>query len=364
MKILHTESSKGWGGQELRIIKESIGMRKLGHSIYMAVAKDGGLVKNAKENSFKTFEIRFKKIYWPISFFKLIYILLKYKIDVINTHSSDDAWLLGIIGKFFNNIKVIRTRHLSTPVKKGLNSYLLYNFLVDHIATTTKDIIPIIAKQSKNDISNFSFVPTGIDPNLIKKDLEKTKEFRKKHNIIETDVLIGCVCFMRSWKGIMDFLQAVKILKDQKIDENLKWIIIGGGHSQEYIEKANELGLKNDVIFTGHLNDPFYAIDALDIFVLLSSAHEGVSQASLQAAYFEKPLIMTPTGGLKEVCIENVTGIQVPIFSPDKVADAVIDLANDKEKRDVLGWNAKALIEEKFLYKSMIDQMEKICCKK
>ncbi len=73
---------------------------------------------------------------------------------------------------------------------------------------------------------------------------------------------------------------------------HLKWILIGGGHEESYRKKAQELSLPN-WIFTGHLINPFPAIASLDHFALLSNAHEGVSQASLQAAYLEKPLLMT-----------------------------------------------------------------------
>ena len=37
MPILHTESSNGWGGQEIRILKEAIGLRSRGHEIVFAV---------------------------------------------------------------------------------------------------------------------------------------------------------------------------------------------------------------------------------------------------------------------------------------------------------------------------------------
>ena len=101
------------------------------------------------------------------------------------------------------------------------------------------------------------------------------------------------------------------------------------------------------------------AISALDVFTLLSTAHEGVSQASLQAAYLQKPLIATPTGGLKEVCIDKLTGIQVPVFSPDRVSEAILKLFSSKELRETYANNAKKLAK-RFSYEKMIDQMEKV----
>jgi glycosyltransferase involved in cell wall biosynthesis len=194
-----------------------------------------------------------------------------------------------------------------------------------------------------------------VDFSKFNKNLFESLAFRKKFNIDEKDFLVGTACFMRSWKGINDFLKTAKLLEHEK---NIKFVLIGEGHIGTYIKMAKELNLKN-VVFTYHLENPTSAISALDIFVLLSTAHEGVSQASLQAAYLEKPLITTPTGGLKEVCINNVTGIQVPIFSPDKVASAILKIWKNEKLRWLFAQNAKELAL-KFSLDSMLNQMNSI----
>ncbi|NGX34565.1 MAG: N-acetyl-alpha-D-glucosaminyl L-malate synthase [Candidatus Anoxychlamydiales bacterium] len=354
LNVLHLEASPGWGGQEMRILKESSGMKKLGFRIIIGVEKKGGLIEKAKKEKFLTYEIRFKKIFWIFSFFKLLYIMKKHKIDILNTHSSSDAWLGGIVAKFLK-IPIIRTRHLSTPIKKGLNSKLLYGYLADFVVTTCKDAADKIIKQTKKDPKKCRSIPTGVNFEKIKVDPQDSIKFKKDFNIKESDFLVGTACFMRSWKGIDDFLKAAKILENEK---NIKFLIIGGGHKDSYIKMAKDMNLKN-VIFTDHLENPFPAINALDIFALLSTAHEGVSQASLQAIFLQKPIIATKTGGLKEVCIDKKTGIQVPIFSSKKVAEAIIKLQKDDKLRKELAKNAKELAL-KFSQDNMIIEMKKV----
>jgi glycosyltransferase involved in cell wall biosynthesis len=99
----------------------------------------------------------------------------------------------------------------------------------------------------------------------------------------------------------------------------------------------------------------------MDIFMHLNTANEGISQASVQAAYLSRPLITTPIGGLPEVCIDGKTGIIVPVLSPEKTADAVMALAENSHLRNILGSQAKALVEENFTLKQTIDQMEAVC---
>ncbi|NGX63256.1 MAG: Alpha-D-kanosaminyltransferase [Candidatus Anoxychlamydiales bacterium] len=354
LNILHLEASFGWGGQEIRTLKESLGMKNLGHSVFIAVEKNGILYEKAKKAGFISYEIKFKKLFWPLSFFKLLYIMKKHKIDIINTHSSSDAWLGGIIAKLLK-IKIIRTRHLSTPIKKGLNSKLLYGYLADFVVTTCKEAADIIIKQANRNKNSCLSIPTGQDFTKLSIDPAKAKEFREKFNIKDTDFLVGTACFMRSWKGIDDLLNAAKILENNK---KIKFIIVGGGHKKTYIDKAKDMNLKN-VIFTGHIDNPISSILAFDVFTLLSTAHEGVSQASLQAAFLQKPLIATPTGGLKEVCIDNQTGILVPIFSPNKIIEAILKLEKDKNLRDRYDKNAKKLASE-FSQENMIDKMSRV----
>lgn len=356
MNILHLESSLGWGGQEIRIVKEALGMINRGHKVILAVAKGGKMIPYARKEGIKVYEVDFRKRNWGYCLFYLLYLFKKEGVEIINTHSSLDSWIGGIAAKI-GGVAIIRTRHLSTAIRKGINSFLLYNKLADFVMTTCKGIIPMIASQSKNPLSKIRSVPTGIDISEIRFDKEKALSFRKELGISSDDLLVGMVCFMRSWKGVNDFIDAANLLRD---DPHIKWVIIGGGHEEVYRKKAKELQLDSILFFTGHLNNPFHAIASLDIFSLLSTAHEGVSQASLQAAFLEKPLITTSVGGLPEVCLDQQTGIIVPSFSPQKVAEAVCFLKHNPLIRKKMGQNAKKHVENEFTQKVMLDHVQTI----
>lgn len=355
MKVLHTEASIGWGGQEMRTLKESIGMREKGHGIILAVQKKGGLVKQAQKEGFKVYELQFSKKRAFLLIPEIVSILRREKIDLVNTHSSIDGWLAGIAARLCS-VPVIRTRHLSTKIKPGWNSYFLYNKLADYVMTTCAEIVPMIQTQAKMKPEKVLSVPTGINVQSILEKKDNSHSFRKSMNLSDKDFVIGMVCFMRSWKGVDDFIDAARLSKDIP---HLKWVIIGGGHQEKYIQRAKELRLDN-LLFTGHLEDPFPAISAIDVFCLLSTAHEGVSQASLQAALFEKPLITTSTGGLKEVCIDKKTGIRVPNYSPKKVLEAALYLQKNSDEAKQMGQRAKSLVEENFSYENMLERVSEI----
>jgi glycosyltransferase involved in cell wall biosynthesis len=351
MHILHTESSNGWGGQEIRILKEAIGLRQRGHTIVFAVVSGGKLVDQARKEGFTVYEVAFCRTSVFSALRDLIRIILRHQIGIINTHSSLDAWLGGLAARLTGR-KVIRTRHLSTPVRGGLNAFLLYRGLADFVVTTSSGIIPTIAAQAHLPISRFRCIPTGVE--LFEVDPKEVRDFRENIGVKPDDILVGTVCVVRSWKGVQDLIAAARLLKDHP---RIKWVIVGGGYLDHFRHLVDE---SVPVVFTGHLDKPFKALAALDIFTLLSTAHEGISQASLQAAFLQKPLVTTTIGGLPEVCIEGVTGIQVPPSSPEKVAEAVLRLASDPQLRKTYGSAARSLVDEKFTLNHTLDGMEQV----
>lgn len=351
MHILHTEASKGWGGQEIRILRESIGMRERGHRLFFAVSPGAELGYKAKENGFDVIEVPFKWKTLPYTLFKLIRWIQKNHITLVNTHSSLDAWLGGIAARLAG-ASLVRTRHLSTPSKPGLNSRLLYHYLADTTVTTCEAVAEQIKKQAALPRERCLSIPTGVD--FI---FSPAPNFRRDLNISSTDFVVGTVCILRSWKGISDLLQAAFLLRDEP---SLKWVIVGSGPSEErYKNECKELGLTN-VLFTGFMKDVSPAILAFDLFTLLSTAHEGVSQASLQAAYLKKPLLTTSIGGLPEVCIEGKTGLIVPPHSPKAIAEKILFLKQNPSLCKSYGETAHTLAKETFSFQKTLDQMERV----
>lgn len=356
MRIIHLEASPGWGGQEIRVLRESEGMRSRGHEVILGVMKGGKLIDHARKAGFVVYELNFRRPAWLFCLIRLLWILHRHRIDMLNTHSSLDSWIGGIAARIAG-VPVVRTRHLSTPIKPGWNSRFVYGKLADFVVATCAEILPMISAQSGKPLSLCRSIATGVDPERISFEVDEARRFRESIGVKSTDLLVGTACFMRSWKGIDDLLEAAHTLRH--IPE-IKWTVIGGGHADVHKKRAKELELDGIVHFTGHLENPFPALGALDLFALLSTANEGVSQAILQAAYLGKALIATPVGGLSEVCIDRKTGLQVAPKSPDQVARAVLELKDNPPLREQLAQGASLLARERFTLRQTLDQMEEV----
>ncbi|HYT86621.1 MAG TPA: hypothetical protein VEK81_09325, partial [Burkholderiales bacterium] len=47
MRIVHTEASLGWGGQEIRILDEAEGISRRGHSVVIAAPREAPIFQAA-----------------------------------------------------------------------------------------------------------------------------------------------------------------------------------------------------------------------------------------------------------------------------------------------------------------------------
>lgn len=351
MHILHTESSNGWGGQEMRILKEALGLKTRGFQISLAVVRGGKLVHYAREKGLKVFEIDFKRCDALKALRQLRKIIRENQVDVVNTHSSWDAWIGGFAAKLTRR-PIVRTRHLSTEIRGGINARILYNYLADFVVTTSSPIIDSIKQKANLPSSRIRCIPTGVEPFAVSS--KEAALFRESLGVTPDQILIGSLCIVRSWKGIQDMIGAARLLRH---DPRLKWVVVGGG----YLENFKPL-VDPDLpfIFTGHLDHPQAALAAFDIFTLLSTANEGISQASLQAAFLAKPLITTTIGGLPEICLDGKTGFVVTPSSPEQVASAVLKLAEDAGLRKQMGKAAHSHVIQSYTLNHTLEQMSTV----
>ncbi|MBT4223459.1 MAG: hypothetical protein HOD72_03230, partial [Opitutae bacterium] len=61
LRIMHTEASPGWGGQEIRIMEEMRWFRQRGHDLMLIAPSHSKLVEHAGSEGFKLDHLAFTK---------------------------------------------------------------------------------------------------------------------------------------------------------------------------------------------------------------------------------------------------------------------------------------------------------------
>ena len=85
-------------------------------------------------------------------------------IDVINTHSSTDSWLVALASLSLPAAPVqVRTRHISAPVPNNLSTRWLYGHASRLVVTTGEALREQLIRDNHLAPERIVSIPTGID---------------------------------------------------------------------------------------------------------------------------------------------------------------------------------------------------------
>lgn len=149
-------------------------------------------------------------------------------------------------------------------------------------------------------------------------------------------------------KGHISALKAVKALVDKGY--NIHYSIVGDGDERVHLAfRARELGIGDIVQFFGtQPPDQIKQLLASSDIYLQPSVTESICVAAMEAGAMELPVIASKVGGLPELVEHNITGLLVPPDNPVALAEAIMILADDKNKRLEMGKQGRIKIEREF----------------
>jgi len=158
VKVLHTEWSDGWGGQEIRIINEMLAVREQGVEVFLACTDHAQIKQKALDNNIKVFTLPFRGNADFKTLFGIKNIIKSNQIDIVNTHSGKDTWVGGLAAKLAG-VKFIRTRHLSNPINPSRTNFI--NELADYIFTTGETVRADMINNNRIKPEKIQSIPTG-----------------------------------------------------------------------------------------------------------------------------------------------------------------------------------------------------------
>ncbi|MEW6163756.1 MAG: glycosyltransferase family 4 protein [Pseudomonadota bacterium] len=329
MRVLHTEWSMGWGGQEIRILSEMKAFRAMGVEMEIACREGSQIADQAGKAGFRVYLLPFSSRLDPATIFGLRNIVRANKISLIHAHSSVDGWCSGWTGKLFG-IPVVRSRHLSSRVRPGLNARIVYDWLVDAVISSGRHIRDHLVENCHCHAAKHFSIPAGADHERFSPAVDAS-QVRKEFALDNYSHVIGIVAVLRSWKGHRILLEACAKLLDHF--PRLVLFVVGDGPLRERLpEWVSELGLSGHVILAGHRDDVPACMKAMDVCVLPSLKNEATSQVMPQAMLVGTPVICSSAGGLTEVVTDGVTGRVVSPGDAIALSTALDDCLKSTEK--------------------------------
>jgi glycosyltransferase involved in cell wall biosynthesis len=354
LQIVHTESSLGWGGQEIRILSESQGLLRRGHDVKLLCPPQARIRAEAPGWGVPVIALPIDRKR-PVGLGALHQWFANNESHIVNTHSSTDSWLaaLALLALGWPT-RIVRTRHISAPVPRGFLSRWLYMRAAAQVVTTGEALKRDLVERNGYRASRIESVPTGIDAGRFRPGERKAS--RAKFGLPQDKLLVGIVATLRSWKGHRLLLEAMA-----RLPAGYELVIVGDGPQRAALEqRIARLGLQGRVHMQGQQADVLPWLRALDIFALPSYANEGVPQALVQAMLVELPCVTTPVGGIPELAEHERTALVVPPRDTAALAAAIERLGGDEGLRRELGEAARKHCVEGYSYERMLDRMELI----
>jgi glycosyltransferase involved in cell wall biosynthesis len=155
-------------------------------------------------------------------------------------------------------------------------------------------------------------------------------------------------------KGQRHLIDAMRGVVRELPDARL--LIIGDGELRDALqERIAALGLERHVTLTGFRHDALGVVRSVDLCVM-SSVTEGLGSAILEAMACERAVVGTRAGGIPEVIEDAVTGLLVPPRDHDAMADAIVALLRDPERRTRMGAAGRARVVSAFSVDALVQR--------
>lgn len=137
---------------------------------------------------------------------------------------------------------------------------------------------------------------------------------------------------------------------------NARLIMVGDGPERSAaIYRAEQLNVKDDVIFVGKQANIADYLGVADVF-LLPSELESFGLAALEAQACEVPVISTRIGGIPEVISDGETGYLSDIGDVEKMSEDTLRLLRDEDLRRAFGEKGRELAIQRYGSDKIIPQ--------
>jgi glycosyltransferase involved in cell wall biosynthesis len=337
LKILHSESSKGWGGQEIRTLKEMVALRECGHTVELICPGDARLGAHSKDLGFAVHHARMRGGGDMSSMMRVKTLLRRRAFDVLNTHSGHDSLVAGTAARLAGTPLIVRTRHLALPIS-SLATYTWIPHRVIAVSHFVRRYLISAGVSEKRVQTIYDGIPK---PEPIAKSTLRAELG------IDPDAMVGCmVAIMRDEKGHEDLISAVRPLFDTH--PNLHIVMAGDGPIFDYIKGiVHSMGLERRIHLLGFRTDVPNIFRGSDFFVL-PTHQEALGQAFIEAMAAGLPVIGTHVDGVPELIQNDVNGLLVPPRDPVSLRGAIQRMIDDPALRQRLREESKRITERGF----------------
>ena len=323
IRVLHIMSTVTGGGVERRRL--SLAKAFKGSNFQMKLAgtfKGGAIAEQIEENGVEIIEVGdFNGPFHWEKHRKIQKIIDEFQPHIIHGAVFEGVTMAAING-LIKRVPVVILEETSDPQNRSAKADFLlriFSWTADRFIAIAPNVADYLRNTAKISPRKVITINNGVEIPRAVSDQE-IQDLKAEYAIKESDFVVGTVGrLFNDHKKITDILEAVKQLDLPHI----KLLIVGGGRDEQLLrDKTRELGIEEQVIFTGYQYDtaPFYEL--MNVFCI-ASQREGFGLVAAEAMLHHLPVLATQVGGLQNVVVNEETGFLVPPNTPAKLAEKI-----------------------------------------
>lgn len=346
LRIVHTVSTLLNGGMEHFVVRLAQAQRRMGHDARIVAIKTGPLLAQAEALGIPAQVLHRSGKRDRILRGALT--MARARPDVIHAHNTTSLHY-AVLGKLVSGARIVFTDHAQIiRVPRAFEWYLTDAAVAVSEDTARKSIAHSVIPEVLVFHNGIDTEPPG----------RARAEVRAELALGAGTVAVHVARFV-PLKAQDTIVRAVALLKAR--GARLTVLFVGDGEELARVERlAGELGLgRGDVRFLGFRADVGDLLSAADIF-LLPSRTEGFPLSLLEAMAHHLPVVVTPVGGIPELCAEGEHALFVPVDDPEALSITIERLASDVALQRKLGEAGYARISSEFSFDGMTRRYEEL----
>lgn len=336
MNILHVIDTTGPGGAETLFVELCKSLQEKGHRCYALLRGDGWVRQQLEHADIETYVYDCKGAFNIRFLLFLIRLLLRKKIDVVQSHllgSNVYSALAGLIA----SVPVIATFHGSVDVavrERWLKIKFAAVNLSANIVCVSELLREDLIRRTPIDTRKITLIKNGIDCNRFSPTIQS--DLREQYCLPSDAFIVGALGNLRPAKDYPTAIRAMQLVIMQ--DPSIYLLIAGDTKHILYAELSaliDQLGLSHNVRFVGFCDRPPEFLAGIDLY-LLTSKTEGHPFSVIQAMASGRAVLATRCG--VETMFEKVGGaVLVNIGSVTQLAEKILELKRSPALREALG---------------------------
>jgi glycosyltransferase involved in cell wall biosynthesis len=359
MRIALIQKKVRWAGQPHHVLALAIGLRELGHQIFLVSQPGSEFAARATEAGFAIFDLPMTSSRSMMSLplqaaavIKLTRFVRQHQIEILHCHDSRDHQI-GCVVAALTGVRLIRTKHNTLPLLNA-GSRWVYGPRSSHLIAVAEAV-------------RQGLIRDGIDPdhvttvhNFVDSETYRARspdpELRRALSFPEGAPIIGTLGRLHRAKGIGDLVRAMPAIISEAPEA--RFLLVGGSYLW-WPPMVKELGLEDRCVFTGSVPNVTDFLSLMDV-VVFPTLREALSLSILEAMCAARAVVATNVGGNPELIRHDVDGLLIEPERPDQIAAAVSRLLQDADLRHTLAMKGQETATKLFTKERCLEATESV----